>query len=376
MNILHIIPSLRKGGAERLVIDICAELNKRDGVTTKLVTLTSENLYQDLTTELDWQVITSYVTPSISSKAKIDIADFEKVVQTFKPDIIHSHLFEAEMVSRVKLFEGVKYFTHCHDDMAQFKKFSLNTLFNKRLLTNYFERNLILRQYKKCNNNFIAISVDTLSYFKKNLPIALTPNILLQPNAINFRKFNASYSVRNTDELRIVNVGSFVSKKNQIFLLEILNSLRDKKQKVSVTFLGDGPLIQDVRRKAVEYCLDDVTFFPGSVNRVEDYLKQANLYVHTATYEPFGLVLLEAMASGLPVISLDGRGNRDIVKDNWNGFLIEEQKPEIFAQKVISLMSDKEKYSNFSTNAVEFSREFDIVSYVDKLFSIYRGSTP
>jgi glycosyltransferase involved in cell wall biosynthesis len=374
MNILHIIPSLRKGGAERLVIDICTELNTRDNVNTKLITLSNENLYKDLTTKLDYQVIPSHVTPSISSKTKIDVVDFEKVVQSFKPDIIHSHLFEAEMVSRFKLFEGVKYFTHCHDNMIQFESFSFKTLTTKSRITNYFERFLILKQYTYCNNNFIAISADTFSYFKKNLPSVLNSNIQLQPNAINFKKFNAAAGFRNINEIRMVNTGSFVPKKNQIFLVAVLKSLVEKGKKASLTFLGEGPEMKNVKDSVLQHNLGDLVTFAGNVGNVEDYLKQANVYTHTAVYEPFGLVLLEAMAAGLPVVSLDGKGNRELVKDNWNGFFIEEQKVELFAEKIISLMSSEKNYMQMSTNAMEFSRGFDIKEYTNNLLSTYTSA--
>ena len=375
MKILQIIPNLNKGGAERLVLDICQEMNLRNGIQTKLVTLEESNAYTELTSGIDHQTCFSYVLPSITSKTKANVSGFSEIVTSFKPDVIHSHLFSAEMVSRYQLFPMVKYFTHCHDNMIQLEKFSHKTILSKKNITNFYERNFILDRYKKSNTHFIAISKDTFSYLNKVLPNSLKPNVRLLANAINFKKFNSVAHKRSIDEIRIVNTGSFVQKKNQLFLVEVMNCLNKMGVKAYVTFLGDGVEMQNVKRKTSEYGLDKFVSFPGSVYNVESYLKQANLYVHTATYEPFGLVLLEAMASGLPIISLDGKGNRDIVKDNWNGFFIPEQNPQLFAQKIISLMRDNEKYSYFSTNAVEFSKEFDIVNYVDCLLAIYKDES-
>lgn len=69
MKILQIIPTLRKGGAERLALNICHELAKRDGITIKLVTLHPQNDYQELTEGLDWTVIPATFIPSITGKA-------------------------------------------------------------------------------------------------------------------------------------------------------------------------------------------------------------------------------------------------------------------------------------------------------------------
>ena len=51
---------------------------------------------------------------------------------------------------------------------------------------------------------------------------------------------------------------------------------------------------------------------------MEEYLENSNLYVHTAFSEAFGLVLIEAMTAGLPVIALDAKGNRDIIENGKN----------------------------------------------------------
>ena len=102
---------------------------------------------------------------------------------------------------------------------------------------------------------------------------------------------------------------------------------------------------------------------------MEEYLWQSDVYVHTATYEPLGLVLLEAMASGIPVISLDGGGNRDLIINGKNGFLIENQNPKEFANRILEVYQNKE-ISDFN---VELAKQFDIKTYCDELLEIYQS---
>ena len=72
----------------------------------------------------------------------------------------------------------------------------------------------------------------------------------------------------------------------------------------------------------------------GNVSNVAQYLWKGEVYIHSAKYEPFGLVLVEAMAAGLPVIALDAGGNRDIVEDGVNGYLLpKDTNPKVFAEK-------------------------------------------
>jgi len=80
------------------------------------------------------------------------------------------------------------------------------------------------------------------------------------------------------------------------------------------------------------------------------------------------------MAAGLPVVCLDGKGNRDIIEQGKNGCMIFEQNPTLFAEKIIEICQDKEMYTSMSTYAVNFAKQYDIVPYVDRLLELYTKS--
>ena len=85
LKILHIIPNLRKGGAERLVLDICNNLNKQKDCEVTLITFRDDNSYSFLINELDWKVIPSSVQLSISGKSIIDVQQLQDYIDTFHP---------------------------------------------------------------------------------------------------------------------------------------------------------------------------------------------------------------------------------------------------------------------------------------------------
>ncbi len=370
MKILYVIPSLQKGGAERLAIDICKEVNARQEHEAMLLVLSDKNEYTYQTKDLPIRKTSSSVSLSLLKKSKIDLSDFEKIVHKFKPDIIHSHLFTAEVFSREKIHPGIKYFTHCHDNMPQLRNISARTFFKKKLLTDFYEKQHLLKNYLDCNNKFIAISEHTKEYFESVLPAQLAKNIFLLNNAIDFKQFNSVNQKRNFDKIRIVNVGSFVGKKNQQLFISIAEELQRRKLNAEIVLLGNGPLYTEIKKQIEQKNLQQIISMHANVMRVEDYYAQANMYVHTATYEPFGLVLLEAMATGLPVISLDGGGNRGLVNDE-NGFMLHEQSARLFADKAELLFNDKILHDKLSEGAVAFAKRFDIVSYTDKLLKLY-----
>ena len=99
MNILHIIPNLRKGGAERLVLDICNALQRREDVRVKLITFSATNDYSFLTQKLKWEVVPASVSLSVFGKNERNISALQYAIEQFNPNIIHTHLFEAEIVT-------------------------------------------------------------------------------------------------------------------------------------------------------------------------------------------------------------------------------------------------------------------------------------
>ncbi len=370
MKVLHILPYLRKGGAQRLALDICRELQNRQ-IEVRIVSFVDENDFKDLTTSLDVKIVPASLQLSIFHKKQFDIDALQKAIEDFAPDVIHTHLFEAEIVSRSCHYPQAKWFSHCHDNMKQFRNFSLKTLFNKDLLTNNFEKRYLTKQYRaNGGNTFIAISRDTEKYFQEN---ASRFSIELLHNAIDYNKFYHHKDFGTNHKLRLINIGSYQAKKNQQFLIEVAKVLRFRNIDFKLILLGDGDLYKNVARQIEFNKLQNFVAQCGNVNNVEEYLWKSDIYLHSAYYEPLGLVLLEAMSAGLPVVTLDGKGNRDLIEEGKNGYMIYEQNAELFADKILEIWNDKQKYQAMSQYAQEYAKRFDIVPYVDRLLKFYKS---
>lgn len=372
MKILYIIPSLRKGGAERLVLDMVSELKRRDGIEVELICFRDENAYQKEYPDIQPKIIKAWVRSSIFHQWKFHITELQNFIENFKPDIIHTHLFEAEFVSRSVNYKQACWFSHGHDNMFQFRNFDLHTLTNKSLFTNYYEKTYLFKRYRlNGGNHFIAISKDTQVYYQKTAKDFI---VTFLPNAINYTKFSIAKSRQNAQQNKIylINIGSYSDKKNQKFLIEIAKILVLQCVDFELNLLGNGQNYEAVTQQIKDYKLEKYVFQRGNVEGVENYLAQSDIYLHSAYYEPFGLVLLEAMAAGLPVITLDGKGNRDIIEQGKNGYMIYRQDAELFANKIIDLWKDKQKYQEMSAYAQEYAKQFDIKLYVDRLVELYK----
>ena len=375
MKIIHIIPSLRKGGAERLVLDICNEITNKQDIKLTLVTFSEENEYQFLTKNIDWKIIPSKFTPSITKTAIIDTKELQQKIDALQPDIIHTHLYESEVILSQINVGKAKRFSHFHDNMIQLDKSLIFKGSLKKKITDFYERNFVIKTINPSTNNFICISNDSYSFAKKVLPKKNLNNIHLLINAIDVSRFKNNRIREGVEnKIRLVNIGSFVKKKNQMFLVEIANELNSKNIDFEILLLGDGPLLEDVKAYAEKLNLHQRMIFKGNVEKVEDYLKESDIYIHSATYEPLGLVILEAMAAGLPSVSLDGKGNRDLIEEGKNGFMIYDQDPKQFVQKILCLAENKSKYAEISNYGEEYAKQYDIKEYVNKLLVLYKDS--
>ena len=371
LKIIHIIPNLKKGGAERLVLDICNASINIQNIKVKLVTFSEQNEYPFLTNNIDWEIVPSYYIPSYKKKDSIDIDLLQKKISAFQPNIIHTHLFESEMIISQINIGSAKRFSHFHDNIIQLENPLLSKKSVKKKFTDFYERYLSTKNFKPSINNFICISNDTYVYAQKVLPRKLRNNIHLLTNAINVSRFSNNEKTIIKQKIKLINIGSFVEKKNQIFLLDVANELRSKGIHFELVFIGDGELLTDVKSWTKKLNLDKKIVFKGKVENVEEDLRDSTFYVHSATYEPLGLVILEAMASGLPVITLDGKGNRDLIEEGKNGHMIHQQDSIKFAEKIIELSKDKKKYFEMSTFCKEYAKKYDIKEYVNKLLLLY-----
>ncbi len=277
-------------------------------------------------------------------------------------------------MSRENVRKGIKYFTHVHSDFPEFDSFSFSTLLSKKKLTRYFERLRIFKKYKSVNNYFIAISHATNNHILSQLPTYFHQNIKLLPNAIDFEKFNAfKKPVLNKSELKLISVGRLLPHKNQIFLTAVVKLLNDKNVRVKLQIAGIGPEAEKINTKAIELGIEDKIEMLGLVDEIEQRYANSTIYVHPCLYEPFGLVLIEAMAAGLPVVCLDGGGNRDIIEQDKNGIMIHEQDAEAFANAIQKIVSDEKLYQEMSAYAVKYASRFDIKPYTDRLLDLYKS---
>ena len=160
------------------------------------------------------------------------------------------------------------------------------------------------------------------------------------------------------DKIILTTLGRLVVRKNNLELIEIMENIC-RTNDCHLLIMGDGPERSNLEKKIKEFGLRDKISLMGRVGEEKfQIMCESDIYVSTAIHEGFGLVFLEAMESGLPVISYNNGGQVDFLMDNTTGFLVELGNTEKFSQRLIELIQSSELRNQMSRYNREYIKSF------------------
>lgn len=99
---------------------------------------------------------------------------------------------------------------------------------------------------------------------------------------------------------------------------------------------------------------------------IADVFAQGRIFVCPSRNEPFGIVVLEAMAMGIPVIATDSGGVREIIEENRYGYIVPAEDSKLLAQKIVELLSDNRKCEEFRKKGLNRVQTFSIENVISK----------
>ena len=166
-------------------------------------------------------------------------------------------------------------------------------------------------------------------------------------------------------------VGRLIAQKDHATLLRAFARVRSALPEARLAILGAGPLEAETRALAAELGLEDCVTLPGRTD-IRDWLERADLFVHTSRWEGFGIVLLEAMLAGLPVVATRVSAVPEVVVDGETGVLVEAGDVAARAAAVAALLSDPERAAALGAAGRRRAREeFSVARMAERTHEVY-----
>ncbi len=172
-------------------------------------------------------------------------------------------------------------------------------------------------------------------------------------------------------------IGAIEDRRNILFLLDVFKSVKSKKGNVKLVLIGKGKdeYFQDCRNRIADLGISEDVIWKDSLEQkyLPDVYGICDLFLLPTKYEIFGMVLLEAMYFGLPVITSYNGGSSTLMNDGDNGIIINNFNINVWRNKIIELLEDETLYNKISEHAKKTIREgYTWDALADKFMEIYK----
>ena len=175
----------------------------------------------------------------------------------------------------------------------------------------------------------------------------------------------------SNDEKLLIYVAEMNANKNQSMLIKTLKILNDKNDIFRLLIVGADNFNGEYVRLAEEIGVKDKVDFLGHREDIDDLIHVSDIAVGSSIREGLPVNVMEALACGLPVVLSDNRGHRVLAVNGKNGYVVNVNDCETMAARIEEIACDDEKYSQFSSNAVELVKPYSKESVLNELKEIY-----
>ena len=208
---------------------------------------------------------------------------------------------------------------------------------------------------------------------------SLDAQVAVVPTPVDLSAYTDLHPMQIREKLGVENaelllfIGRFAPEKNLGFLLEAFAQIAANRPRARLVLVGKGQEEDKLYRTVQQLHLGDRVIFVGPVthDEVPHYAAAADLFVFSSTMETQGLVLVEAMAAGTPVVAVKTPGPADVLA-NGGGILVPQQETA-FADTVSNLLADQDRYHGMCIEAKQAAERYSIAATTERLVAVYQA---
>ena len=256
---------------------------------------------------------------------------------------------------------------------------------NKDIIGSYYPKNkriryvaeIATRQYIKFFYNSCDCVFAPSGTIKRILEKKGIKNVYIVPNSVDIKRFNPEVSgqnIRRALKLRnnqkvILYVGRISREKKLEVLLNAAHALNMKRNDIVFVIGGHGPALEYYKRMAEKLKLDNLKFVGFIENKkLAEYYAACDVFCIPSTFETQGMVALEAMACGKPVVGADYLALKELIKNGKNGEKFKPGSHSECARKIEKVLNSSDKYTNC---AIDTANEFSLERTTQRMLDLY-----
>lgn len=288
------------------------------------------------------------------------IKKLEEIIEKEKFELIHCHTPMGSVVARLAAKKArKKYDTKVIYTAHGFHFYKGAPILNWMI---YYPIEKFLSKY---TDALITINNEDYNLAKKRFHAKQI--YLVNGVGINKERFSSKISNEEKQQLRkelnlkeddfvILYVAELIKRKNQTMLIEAMKEIAKKFENIKLILVGNGELSDEYEKIIHDIHLEKNVELLGFRKDVPKLMQIADLYVSTSKQEGLPVNIMEAMISGLPIVTTNCRGNRDLIIEGKNGYLIDINDIEMLVNKILFV------YENYSQEKEKANSAFDLIS--------------
>jgi glycosyltransferase involved in cell wall biosynthesis len=273
----------------------------------------------------------------------------KRELMSIRPDVTISLLRrEINFLTRIK--DGSKKIGEIHVNRANYRNFEASDVNFLKKLFAHFWMNSLINKLVKLDKFVVLTEEDRLQWHELN-------NVIVIPDPLSFHPL----SVSSLTSKRVIAVGRYVYQKGFDLLLRAWSIVEKSCLDLELVVFGQGI------REPYELLIDSLEIdrnrchLNGPTSDIEREYLDSSIFVLSSRFEGFGMVIVEAMACGLPVVAFDCPcGPKDIITDGVNGLLVEKNNVEKLAMGIMSVAKTPELANRLKHKAQERSHDYDL----------------
>ncbi len=361
MNILFYIESLRLGGKERRLVELIKGLSKNPKIKMELVLTKEDILYQDI---FSTGIKIHYTLRKKIKKDPFVFLKFYKIAKAFKPDIIHVwggmtaiYSIPAKLLLNVQIVNNSITYARKVDKLSKIGLFSmLSFAFSNKVIANSKAGLLAHGLYENSKYRVIYNGYD------------------LQRNNVKLKDLRKELNI-SKDSFLVGMIGRFSDAKDYKTFIDAAVILSKNTSNIHFLCVGKGENMKRLQDYIHEKNISNIHFL-GHRSDIENICMNLDVGVLLSNVnghaEGISNVIMEMMASGLPIIATEAGGTPEIVENEFSGFLVPPFNENIVAQRIKSFYENKELRKTMGEHGKEIiNKRFLIGKMVDAYSTLY-----